>query len=128
MCHQQKEAALNLDKMDKGKCNKICNALKYFKKFFLEKSFKSATICGYDVHISLFPVIHALEPVRLTKWNLPVETMVTSEPDVFVGGDVGGVTNTTAESVNDGAWYMHQYLQVFVCSSHMCETLSLEWL
>ena len=72
------------------------------------------------------------EPVRLTKWNLPVlnlETMVTSEPDVFVGGDVGGVTNTTAESVNDGkqaARYVHQYLQVFVCSSHVCETLSLE--
>ena len=51
--------------------------------------------------------------------------MVTSEPDVFVGGDVGGVANITVESVNDGkqaAWY----LQVFVCSSHVCEALTLE--
>ena len=63
MCHQQKEAALNLDKMDKRKCNKICNALKYFKKFFLE-SFKFATIGGYDVHISLFPVIHVFSPAK----------------------------------------------------------------
>ena len=58
-----------------------------------------------------------------------LKTMVTSEPDIFVGGDLGGLANTTAEFVNDGkqaAWYMHQYLQVFVCSSHMCEALSLE--
>ena len=88
----------------------------------------------YDVHISLFPVIKALEPVHLNKWSLPevdLKTMVTSEPDIFVGGDLGGVANTTIESVNDGkqaAWYMHQYLQVFVCSSHMCEAPSLEWL
>ena len=60
---------------------------------------------------------------------LNLETMVTSEPDVFVGGDLGGVANTSVESVNDGkqaAWYMHQYLQVFVCSSHAYEALSLE--
>ena len=60
---------------------------------------------------------------------LNLETMVTSEPDVFVGGDLGGVANISVESVNDGkqaAWYMHQYLQVFVCSSHACEALSLE--
>ena len=48
----------------------------------------------YDVHISLFPVIKALESVRLNKWKQAV-------------------------------WYMHQYLQVFVCSSHVCEALSL---
>ena len=55
-----------------------------------------------------------------------LKTMVTSEPDILVGGDLGGVANTTVESVNDGnqaAWYMHQYLQVFVCSSHVCEAL-----
>ena len=35
----------------------------------------------YDVHISLFPVIKALEPVRLNKWSLPevdLKTMVTT--------------------------------------------------
>ena len=75
----------------------------------------------YDVHTSLFPVIKTLESVHLNKWSLLVmslETMVTSEPNTFVGGDLGGVANTTIESVNDGkqaAWYMHQYLQVFNC-------------
>lgn len=60
----------------------------------------------------------ALEPVRLNRWLLPevdAEKMVTSEPNVFVGGDLAGCANTTVESVNDGkqaAWYMHQYLQV----------------
>ena len=88
----------------------------------------------YDVHISLFPVINALESVCLTRWNHPVlnlETMVTSEPDIFVGGDLSGVANTTVESVNDrkqAAWCMHLYLQVFVWCSHVCEALSLEWL
>ena len=41
----------------------MCNALKYSKKFFLE-SFKFATIGGYDVHISLFPVIHVFSPAK----------------------------------------------------------------
>ncbi len=59
-----------------------------------------------------------MKPVTLNKWNLPDidhETMVTSEPDVFVGGDLGGLANTTVESVNDGkqaAWHMHKHLQV----------------
>ena len=56
---------------------------------------------------------------------LNLETMVTSEPDVFVGGDVGGVANTTVESVNDGK-QAEPYLQVFVCSSHVCKALTLE--
>ena len=69
----------------------------------------------------LFLVIKALEPICLNKWMLPEvdpEMMVSSEPNVFVGGDLGGSANTTVESVNDGkqaAWFMHQYLQV-------CET------
>ena len=56
--------------------------------------------------------------MKLTKWNLPEidpETMVTSEPNVFCGGDLCGYANTTVESVNDGkqaAWFMHKYLQV----------------
>ena len=54
---------------------------------------------------------------------LNLETMVTSELDVFVGGDVGGAANTTVESVNDGkqaAWYMHQYLQVYLFALATC--------
>ena len=42
--------------------------------------------------------------------------MATSEPNVWCGGDVAGVANTTVESVNDGkqaSWFMHQYLQVW---------------
>ena len=43
--------------------------------------------------------------------------MVSSEPNVFCGGDLAGCANTTVESVNDGkqaAWHMHRYLQVGV--------------
>ena len=43
--------------------------------------------------------------------------METSEADVFCGGDIAGVANTTVESVNDGktaAWYMHKYIQVYI--------------
>lgn len=41
--------------------------------------------------------------------------METSEPGVFAGGDIAGVSETTVESVNDGktaAWHIHKYLQV----------------
>ena len=57
-------------------------------------------------------------PVKFTKWGVPEvdpETMETSEPGVFCGGDLAGCANTTVESVNDGkqaAWYIHQHLQV----------------
>lgn len=59
----------------------------------------------------------ALKPVKLNTWGLPeVDTtaMSTSEPDVFCGGDIAGVAQTTVESVNDGknaSWSMHKYLQ-----------------
>ena len=59
-----------------------------------------------------------MEPLKFNSWGLPevnLETMATSEADVFCGGDVAGVANTTVESVNDGkqaAWFMHKYLQV----------------
>ena len=62
--------------------------------------------------------------MQLNKWSLPEvdpETMVTSQPNVFVGGDLAGCANTTVESVNDGkqaAWYMHQYLQVYNTCMH----------
>ncbi|CAJ0935553.1 unnamed protein product, partial [Mesorhabditis belari] len=62
-------------------------------------------------------VVEAMEGINLNKWGLPdvnKTTQGTSDPSVFVGGDVGGVAETTVESVNDGkvaAWHMHRYLQ-----------------
>ena len=59
-----------------------------------------------------------MEPLNFTSWGTPEidpESMATSEPSVFCGGDLAGWANTTVESVNDGkqaAWHMHQYLQV----------------
>ena len=63
-------------------------------------------------------MVTALSPVKLNTWGLPEvdpETMATSEPGVFCGGDLAGMATTTVESVNDGkqaAWAMHKYLQV----------------
>uniref|UniRef100_A0A3P8ZD56 Dihydropyrimidine dehydrogenase [NADP(+)] n=1 Tax=Esox lucius TaxID=8010 RepID=A0A3P8ZD56_ESOLU len=62
-------------------------------------------------------VKEALAPVRLNRWGLPEldsDSMQTSEPWAFAGGDVAGLANTTVESVNDGkqaSWHMHKYLQ-----------------
>ncbi|XP_048353497.1 dihydropyrimidine dehydrogenase [NADP(+)] [Sphaerodactylus townsendi] len=77
-----------------------------------------------DVVISAFgsvlndsKVKEALSPIKFNKWGLPevdLETMQTSEPWVFAGGDISGVATTTVESVNDGkqaSWYMHKYIQ-----------------
>jgi dihydropyrimidine dehydrogenase (NADP+) len=56
--------------------------------------------------------------LRLQKSGTPeidVNTMSSSEPGVFCGGDIAGLSETTVESVNDGktaAWYMHKYIQV----------------
>lgn len=67
------------------------------------------------------PVKEALSPLKFNRWNLPEvdpETMQTSEPWVFAGGDIVGVANTTVESVNDGkqaSWYIHKYIQVGIC-------------
>lgn len=64
--------------------------------------------------------MNALKPLKFNSWGLPEideETMASSERDVFCGGDVAGVANTTVESVNDGkqaAWYIHCYIQVSV--------------
>jgi dihydropyrimidine dehydrogenase (NADP+) len=60
----------------------------------------------------------AMSPLKFNKWGLPdinPETMQSSEPNVFCGGDMAGTAETTVESVNDGktaAWFMHKYLQV----------------
>uniref|UniRef100_A0A8V1A411 Dihydropyrimidine dehydrogenase [NADP(+)] n=1 Tax=Gallus gallus TaxID=9031 RepID=A0A8V1A411_CHICK len=77
-----------------------------------------------DVVISAFgsvlsdsKVIEAMTPIKFNRWGLPEvdpETMQTSEPWVFAGGDISGHANTTVESVNDGkqaSWYMHRYIQ-----------------
>lgn len=54
----------------------------------------------------------------LDSYNLPKinsKTQQTALSQVFCGGDLAGVADTTVESVNDGktaAWYMHCYLQV----------------
>lgn len=61
-----------------------------------------------------------MAPVKMNKWNLPeveAETMSTSVPGVFCGGDLAGTAHTTVESVNDGktaAWYLHKFIQVTV--------------
>lgn len=65
----------------------------------------------------------ALAPVKLTRWGTPevnTDTMQTSEPWVFAGGDVAGLANTTVESVNDGkqaSWHIHRYIQVSQAAS-----------
>ncbi|XP_071983300.1 dihydropyrimidine dehydrogenase [NADP(+)] isoform X1 [Engystomops pustulosus] len=77
-----------------------------------------------DVIISAFgsvlsdpTVIEAMKPIKFNRWGLPeidTETMATSEPGVFAGGDLAGLANTTVESVNDGkqaSWYIHRYIQ-----------------
>ncbi|GIY15422.1 dihydropyrimidine dehydrogenase [Caerostris extrusa] len=62
-------------------------------------------------------VIKALSPLQLTNDKLPkvnLETMQTSEPWVFCGGDLAGISETTVEATNDGktaAWHIHSYLQ-----------------
>jgi dihydropyrimidine dehydrogenase (NADP+) len=59
----------------------------------------------------------AMDPIKFNKWGLPdidPITMQTSEPWIFAGGDLAGVSQTTVESVNDGkqaSWHIHRYLQ-----------------
>ena len=75
-------------------------------------------------HTHAHTVVKAMAPLKFNKWGYPEvdpETMATSEPNVWCGGDVAGVANTTVESVNDGkqaAWHMHAYLQVHILHSH----------
>ncbi|CAH3028556.1 unnamed protein product, partial [Porites evermanni] len=74
-------------------------------------------ISAFGSTLSDSDVIKALAPLKFNKWGLPEvdpDTMRSSEPGVFCGGDVAGVANTTVESTNDGkqaAWHMHKYLQ-----------------
>lgn len=80
----------------------------------------------YMYHVSpsfthiIIIVTKAMSPIKFNQWGLPEvnnETMVTSEPNVWCGGDIAGLAATTVESVNDGkqaAWHMHCYLQVYM--------------
>lgn len=62
-------------------------------------------------------ITRAIEPVKLNRWGLPdidAVTMASSEPNIFAGGDIAGISQTTVESVNDGkqaSWHMHRFLQ-----------------
>lgn len=69
-------------------------------------------------HVCVCAVTEAMSPLKLTRWGTPevnTDTMQTSEPWVFVGGDIAGLANTSVESVNDGkqaSWHIHRYIQV----------------
>lgn len=69
------------------------------------------------IHI-LSVVTEAMAPLKLSRWGTPevnTDTMQTTEPWVFAGGDIAGLANTTVESVNDGkqaSWHIHRYIQV----------------
>lgn len=83
-----------------------------------EISYSLATKMQLFICVYFISVLDALSPIKLNNWNLPkvdLKTHQTSLPQVFCGGDLAGVANTTVESVNDGktaAWFMHCYLQV----------------
>jgi len=74
-------------------------------------------ISAFGSDLSENKVCQAMLPVKFNRWGAPEVdevTMGTSEADVFCGGDLGGVAQTTVEAVNDGktaSWYMHKYLQ-----------------
>jgi len=63
-------------------------------------------------------LMEAMGDVKLNKWGTPeVDGMTggTSCPDVFVGGDLSGISGMSVEAANDGktaAWHMHRFLQM----------------
>lgn len=74
-------------------------------------------ISAFGSHLADETVKAALAPLKFDRSGIPAinaETMASSEPGVFCGGDLSGHCNTTVEAVNDGktaAWHMHAYLQ-----------------
>jgi len=77
-----------------------------------------AVISAFGSELAAGPVRDSLaEVMELNQWGYPKvdpETMGTSDASVFVGGDLGGITNLTVEAAADGklaAWSMHEYLQ-----------------
>ncbi|KAG8231044.1 hypothetical protein J437_LFUL010923 [Ladona fulva] len=59
----------------------------------------------------------AMSPLKFNDDGLPevnLKTMESSDPGVFCGGDIVGVSGTTVEATNDGklaSWSIHRYLQ-----------------
>uniref|UniRef100_A0A8C3G5W1 Dihydropyrimidine dehydrogenase [NADP(+)] n=1 Tax=Cyclopterus lumpus TaxID=8103 RepID=A0A8C3G5W1_CYCLU len=74
-------------------------------------------------------VSEAMAPVKMNRWGTPevnTDTMQTSEPWVFAGGDIAGLANTTVESVNDGkqaSWHIHRYMQAVTYVSSLPSSL-----
>ncbi|XP_072366669.1 dihydropyrimidine dehydrogenase [NADP(+)]-like isoform X2 [Scyliorhinus torazame] len=74
-------------------------------------------ISAFGSVLSNSSVKKAMTNIKFNRWgflDLDTETMQTSEPCVFAGGDIAGLANTTVESVNDGkqaSWHIHKYLQ-----------------
>lgn len=74
-------------------------------------------ISAFGSSLTAESIKQAIEPVKLNRWGLPdidPVTMTSSEADVFAGGDIAGVSQTTVESVNDGkqaSWHIHRFLQ-----------------
>jgi dihydropyrimidine dehydrogenase (NADP+) len=74
-------------------------------------------ISAFGSELNDCEVVDALSPLEFNRWGLPEicsETQASSEPDVFAGGDIAGVAQTTVESTNDGkiaSWGMHQHMQ-----------------
>lgn len=87
--------------------------------FYYYLNYKNSVRFRITIAITSILVIEALKPVELDRWGLPKVdkiTQKTSLPNVFAGGDIAGLADTTVESVNDGkvaAWRMHCYLEVF---------------
>lgn len=78
----------------------------------------STVIAAFGSGLEAGPVRDSLDEVMdLDQWGYPVvcpETQVSSNPSVYVGGDLGGVTKLTVEAAADGklaAWGMHKFIQ-----------------
>lgn len=98
------------EQLDDGEWIEDPEQILQLKANFIISAFGSC-LCDNDVK-------EAMSGVKLNRWGLPEvneKTMQSvSNPQVFIGGDLAGVAETTVESVNDGksaAWYMHCYLQ-----------------
>ncbi|XP_045463180.1 dihydropyrimidine dehydrogenase [NADP(+)] [Harmonia axyridis] len=74
-------------------------------------------ITAFGSGIESSDIVEALSPIKLTRSNLPeinTNTLATSHPQVWCGGDLVGVGGTTVEAVNDGkvaAWQIHCHLE-----------------
>ncbi|XP_043554803.1 dihydropyrimidine dehydrogenase [NADP(+)]-like isoform X2 [Chiloscyllium plagiosum] len=86
----------------------------------------NVVISAFGSILSDSSVKEAMTKIRFNRWgflDVDTETMQTSEPWVFAGGDIAGLANTTVESVNDGkqaSWHIHKYLQ-FLYGCHISE-------